>query len=307
MEDEDIALYAFDGTGNKDNPGDDKDSNVLKFYAAYEAGYTGPGKCLYISGVGTRWGLIGKFVGSLFGAGGKKRIKEDMKVLEKNFKRGDTMIDVVGFSRGSALALEFANQVRAEGVGRIKTPAIRFLGIWDTVASFGLPGNNINLGYHLTVPYNVETCCHAMALDERRSSFPLTRVVQNAYSDRRERNIREVWFRGYHSDIGGGNSNQGLSSIALSWMFQRAIDCKVIIPDAHLKKHARLRKPQAQCKKPGMDLIANEKRSIMGSDIVHESVAFRKTAGGFPVNNPPKGLRVVNDSGLILPKKFGEV
>ncbi len=301
-----MALYAFDGTGNKDNPGDDKDSNVLKFYAAYEATYTGPGKCLYIAGVGTRWGFIGKFAGSLFGAGGKTRIKEAMKALEANFKNGDTVIDVVGFSRGSALALEFANQVRAEGVNGLNAPEIRFLGIWDTVASFGLPGNNINLGYQLTVPYNVATCSHAISLDERRSSFPLTRVVQNAYSDRKERNIREVWFRGYHSDVGGGNSNQGLSSISLCWMFQRAMDCDISIPESHLKKHARLRKPQGQCKKPDMDLIPNEKRSIMPTDTVHESVAFRKTAGGFPANNPPKGLHVVGDDGKILPKTFGE-
>lgn len=299
-----MALYAFDGTGNKDNPGDDKDSNVLKFHAAYKDGYTGPGESPYIAGVGTRWGIIGRFAGSLFGAGGKTRIKEAMKALEGNFKKGDKTIDIVGFSRGSALALEFANKVCAEGVKGTKEPPIRFLGIWDTVASFGIPGNDINLGYHLTVPYNVENCCHAIALDERRCSFPLTRIVQNAYSDREERNIREVWFRGYHSDVGGGNSNQGLSSISLVWMFQRAMDCKIAIPDSHIKKHARLRKPKGQCKKPGMDKIANEKRPIMLTDIVHESVAFRKTAGGFPANNPPKGLSVVGNDGKVLQKGF---
>ncbi|MCZ6581541.1 MAG: DUF2235 domain-containing protein [Nitrospirae bacterium] len=299
-----MALYAFDGTGNKDNPGDGKDTNVLKFSTAYQDGYRGSGDCFYVEGVGTRWGIVGKFLGSIFGAGGQKRVREAMKALKRNFNKGDTRIDIIGFSRGAALALEFANEILEEGVHGVKEPPIRFLGIWDTVASFGIPGNNINLGFHLTVPSNVGTCCHAIALDERRFSFPLTRVVQNAYTGRKQRNIREVWFRGYHSDVGGGNSNQGLSSISLTWMFGRAKTCQIRIPDLHFNRHAALRKPDGPCKKPGMDLKANKKRSILLTDVVHESVSRRKMAGAFRANNPPKGLHVAGDNGKILRKRF---
>jgi hypothetical protein len=31
-----------------------------------------------------------------------------------------------------------------------------------------------------------------------------------------------VWFRGVHSDIGGGNGNRGLNDITLKWMFSKA-------------------------------------------------------------------------------------
>ena len=31
-----MALYAFDGTGNEDRDGDDRDSNVLDFFRAYD-------------------------------------------------------------------------------------------------------------------------------------------------------------------------------------------------------------------------------------------------------------------------------
>jgi hypothetical protein len=51
-----------------------------------------------------------------------------------------------------------------------------------------------------------------MALDERRLSFLPTRL-EGAY---------EVWFRGVHSDIGGGNTNRGLNDIALKWMMEKA-------------------------------------------------------------------------------------
>jgi uncharacterized protein (DUF2235 family) len=144
-----MAPYAFDGTGNKDNPGDGKDTNVLKFYQAYEEGYRAEGKCFYVAGVGTRWGKLGKLLGAVFGAGGHKRIREAMKALEKNFKKGDTATDIIGFSRGAAVALEFANEIHDQRVNGVKEPPIHFLGLWDTVASFGLPGNNVNLGYHL--------------------------------------------------------------------------------------------------------------------------------------------------------------
>ena len=82
-------------------------------------------------------------------------------------------------------------------------PKIRFLGVWDVVAAFGLAnlGNTaLNIGHHLSVPKsNLQYCFHALALDERRPSFSPTRL----------HGALEVWFRGVHSDVGGGNDNTG--------------------------------------------------------------------------------------------------
>jgi len=308
-----MAIYAFDGTMNKDYEGEGKDSNVLKFFNAYKDGCSGDAakkNCFYVSGVGTRHGYVGKLFGSLFGAGGQQRIEEAMEKLQENFNNGDEIIDIIGFSRGSALALEFANSVYDDGVEKNGTnikPGIRFIGLWDTVASFGLPGNNVNLGYNLNVPPNADRTYHAIALDERRQSFPLTRVVADALEDRNDRHVFEVWFRGFHSDVGGGNDNEGLSSIALDWMFRRAADCGIVIPADHITKHRDKMNPDADREKPGMDLIANRKRAIKPHDVVHHSVTSRSGGGEWSYNNPPKGLRVVNDEGEILPKGFGEV
>ncbi len=126
------------------------------------------------------------------------------------------MLDIIGFSRGAALALDFANEIHDNGINGEDAPTIRFLGLWYTVASFGLPGNNTNLGYELTVPKNVQVCRHAISLDERRASFPLTRVTQDKLSGLGPLDIEEVWFRGCHSDVGGGNDNEGLSHLALA-------------------------------------------------------------------------------------------
>ena len=299
-----FAVYAFDGTGNRDNPVDAKDTNVLKFFNAYKNGYNKNGENFYKSGVGTRGGLIGKVIGSIFGAGGQKRLKVAREALKKNFRKGDKDIDIVGFSRGAALALEFANEVDNMTIGGKKSPPIRFVGLWDTVASFGIPGNNINLGHNLGLAGNVKNCFHALSLDERRFTFPLTRVIQDTLSGATPTPTQEVWFRGFHSDVGGGNGNVGLSSIPLIWILHRAIDSGVRISPKQLDDHGMLRNPDAPCQKAGMDLKANRKRPILATDLVHESVTRRAKADKFSANNPPSGLRIAADSGQVLRRRF---
>ena len=59
-----------------------------------------------------------------------------------------------------------------------------------------------------------------MAIDEDRAFFPLTRLSKAGKAFTK---LREVWFRGVHSDVGGGNANLGLNWIALNWMFENAL------------------------------------------------------------------------------------
>ncbi len=217
-----MALYAFDGTWNqeKDAGKYDLNTNVVRFKDLY----TGP-KFFY-KGVGTKHGALGKFLGGAFGVGGHDRIEDATRDLAKQYAAGDTDIDIIGFSRGAALATHFANVI-GDGVkinGKVEKPAIRFLGVWDIVAAFGipinLPGfnfNRINLGYKLTLAKAVQSCYHAIALDEARQAFRPTRVLGGC----------EVWFRGVHSDVGGGNNNHALNDITLRWMLNKAIVCKL--------------------------------------------------------------------------------
>ena len=97
--------------------------------------------------------------------------------------------------------------------------------MWDVVAAFGLAnlGNTaLNIGHHLSLPESsLQYCFHAMALDERRPSFLPTRLL----------GAREVWFRGVHSDVGGGNTNRGLNDIALKWMLSKAKGASLPIAD----------------------------------------------------------------------------
>ena len=219
-----MALYAFDGTWNTAKDDEDphsKNTNVFRFHQAYHKhSHTND---FYVPGVGTRLAVVGKIFGGVFGLGELPRLNEAYDHLCRAWADNDHIIDIVGFSRGAATTLDFCHKLQERGIRKPGTnevvepnPKIRFLGVWDVVAAFGLAnlGNTgLNIGHHLAVPRaNLQYCFHALAIDERRPSFLPTRL----------HGACEVWFRGVHSDIGGGNTNRGLNDITLRWMMSKA-------------------------------------------------------------------------------------
>jgi uncharacterized protein (DUF2235 family) len=115
---------------------------------------------------------------------------------------------------------------------------IAFLGLWDTVSSvivprpdrFYVPSLQM-LPYTRTNP-SVMAVRHAMAIDERRRMFRLNawtdgQMFQGNPFDRaddRPQDVRQVWFSGVHSDIGGGYAEEesGPAKHALRWMLDEA-------------------------------------------------------------------------------------
>ena len=95
-----------------------------------------------------------------------------------------------------------------------------FLGVWDTVASLGVPGRLPT--YHRTeVPPFVGVARHALALHELRGwAFPP--VLFNRCAGR---DVKQVWFAGAHADVGGGYRERGLADISFDWMVQEARHC----------------------------------------------------------------------------------
>jgi len=287
-----MALYAFDGTWNEDEDAPEQDTNVIRFRDLYE------GPVEYRTGVGTRFGAIGRMLGGVFGMGGRSRIEEMYDALAENWQQGDRVIDIIGFSRGSALAVHFANVLGKAGVklpnGQTEKAKIRFLGVWDIVASFGIPidliinFHDINLGWSVdTVPDCVEHCCHAMALDERRQSFDLTRLNIGS----RNPNVEELWFHGVHSDVGGGNGNVARNSITLQWMLEKAGNCGLPISPRAIQLVAAACDPLASISS-NFDLISNPSREIHADDHFHPSSVQKRLAvdesAGFPVRAADK-------------------
>ena len=289
-----MALYVFDGTGNEDRDGDTRDSNALKFFQAYEdpKKNTDPGKelgSLYLKGIGTRARtFIGRTFSEAFGIGGHRRVRQAMDRLENNIEAGDAVVDIAGFSRGAALALSFAN----ESASKLKNVEVRYIGLFDVVGEFGLPGEHVNAGHNLHMPPNAHNVFHAMALDETRLLFPLTRLSGSAPATGVV--LQEVWFRGVHSDVGGGNNNGSLNPIALNWLFQSAKRCGLASRERDLVGN------KANVKKPATlsthKIDSEVKRRIRDTDLLHASVLIQ---AGDRFNNPSVELSRIDDLGTI--------
>lgn len=130
-------------------------------------------------------------------------------------------LSVFGFSRGAALARAFVNRVLASCERKgdqllYQGYPIRmsFLGLFDTVASFGAPAQNVRLPWderELIVPREVERCVHFVAAHELRYAFPVDLISQGGQL---LGNWVETLYPGVHTDVGGGYEpiNQGISN-----------------------------------------------------------------------------------------------
>ena len=208
--------------------------------------------------------------------------------MEANQAAGDKDIHAVGFSRGAALALSFANEIAH------KYPMLKvgFVGLFDVVGQFGLPGREINAGHNLGRPPTAARICHAMALDESRLFFPLTRLSRQGVNDPQ---LSEVWFRGVHSDVGGSGAREvpprGLASIPLNWMFVQAQAAGLQFDEQYVAANKALAHATAQMLE-NFDPIETAFRRLRDGDVVHESVTARDGC-----NNPTATCMVVSDLG----------
>src|ERR1035437_2405865 len=128
----------------------------------------------------------------------------------------------------------------------MRWPTIKFVGVWDTVASVIVPRPDRlylpslqQLAYTLQNP-SVKTFRQAMAIDERRRMFRLQpweqpqKFMLNRFSktnNEEPQDILQVWFAGVHADIGGGypEKESGLSKYPLLWMIEEAVKCGLAV------------------------------------------------------------------------------
>jgi uncharacterized protein (DUF2235 family) len=137
---------------------------------------------------------------------------------------------------------------------------IKFLGVWDTVASVLVPRRDRIVPQLLTLPYtrknpSVAVFRQAMAIDERRRMFRLNRwiepqpFVQNPFNKSAKptpQDSRQVWFAGGHGDIGGGypEDESGAAKFPLDWMIGEATAHGLQINPA-MRNHLILGRPRA--------------------------------------------------------------
>lgn len=130
----------------------------------------------------------------------------------------------------SALDPRYKAGLKKKGLSRLDIP-IKVVGVWETVGSLGIPriewlerlrlqtkSTKEFLFYDTSLNNNIEHAFQALALDEHRAAFSPA-VWEKPRGN--ETNLRQVWFSGVHTNIGGGYADQGQANITLAWMMSQ--------------------------------------------------------------------------------------
>jgi len=287
-------VVCCDGTGNEF--GESK-SNVVKLYkmlvhddsqiAYYHPGVGTMGARSALTGI-TRWWT--KVIGLAFGYGISDNIADAYQFLMRTFQPTDKLY-VFGFSRGAYTARALCGMLHIIGLLRedneglipysirmIKSRKIvfgvaadfkktfcreckpHFVGGWDTVSSVGWVYNVAHFpGTKAAHNADLQIVRHAVSIDERRAFFR-----QNLFgaANDTQQDIKELWFAGVHSDVGGSypEPESQLSQIALQWMVCEAEAAGLRI-DRHRKADILGGKPPYVAPDP---LTKNQHESLHG-------------------------------------------
>jgi uncharacterized protein (DUF2235 family) len=249
-------VVCCDGTGNEFA---ESKSNVVKLYKMlmvddsqvtyYHPGVGTMGARSALTGI-TRWWT--RVIGLAFGYGISDNIADAYQFLMRTFRPGD-VVYMFGFSRGAYTVRALCGMLHTIGLLREDNEGLipysirmikkkdmdfgvaadfkktfcreckpYFVGVWDTVSSVGWVYNVAHFpGTRAMHNPDFNIIRHAVSIDERRAFFR-----QNLFGTPHDnqQDIKEVWFAGVHSDVGGSypESEGQLSTIALQWMICEA-------------------------------------------------------------------------------------
>ena len=168
---------------------------------------------------------------------------------------------------------------------------VKFLGVWDTVDALGVPlFNKLNFiidwipffkhKYHnLVLSESVENARHALAIDDERITFH-PKLWDKEIKD--YQTMKQIWFCGMHTDVGGGYREQQLSDIPLLWMTMEAKKIGLRIYPKHKVKVNPEPNGFMHDSRKGFPGILFQKRirfwnsETHGNPVVHQSVLMRK-------------------------------
>ena len=258
-------VLCCDGTWNRadqESNGHPCPTNVVKLaYRVAKRDRATPQIIYYDQGVGTG-NVLDRYSGGAFGEGLDDNIFDAYRFLVANYEPDDELF-LFGFSRGAFTARSIAGMIRKCGIvkrtsvsqyvsamnlyrdskthpddllarsfkashscnGESDIP-IRFIGVWDTVGSLGIPLRGLrwltrrkHVFHDTELSKTVQTARHALAIDEHRAPFEPTLWMEKAKPNQ---TVEQVWFVGAHSDVGGGYPDTSLSDISLQWMLDEA-------------------------------------------------------------------------------------
>ena len=157
-------------------------------------------------------------------------------------------------ARGAA----FRARHGANLAGTDEPPVPYFIGVWDTVRALGVPGSGSLFAWRhafhsAALDPRVPYARQALSIDENRRAFK-PELWEETAADRASGRIRQVWFPGVHSDVGGGYRESELSDLALDWMIREATS----IPEPLIVDMTKL------ALKPSYQGLQHDERTGMG-------------------------------------------
>ncbi|KAI5481708.1 alpha-ketoglutarate dependent taurine dioxygenase [Pseudohyphozyma bogoriensis] len=195
----------------------------------------------YSSGLGSDSGTFGKLEGAAGSeAGLATKIEELYEFLSANWCPGDEVF-LFGFSRGAYEARMVASIV--DKIGFLNpTQMEQFPELFVALQKQGKNPDNAEIRdstEKLLTPFraaakvqaqeagnppflincvsHIELALHALALDETRKDFLPTKWKQTQKGKDKGQVLKQVWFAGSHSDVGGGWDQHDLADITLAW------------------------------------------------------------------------------------------
>jgi len=325
-----IVIFS-DGTGQKGGVG--SNTNVYKLFNMVED-RTERQIVFYDPGLGTNWR---KITGLIAGHGFSKNILDCYRFIFENFEAEDqiylfgfsrgaaTVRSLSGFihlfgvlpiSRPDLIKQAFKiYKIKNKDERKKKADAfilkhhtmwckIKFLGVWDTVAALGLPVKWLSSLLDIFFPHrfhsfdlsnSVEFARHALSIDEERKSF--LPVIWNPIKNDVDGKMKQVWFSGVHTDVGGGYAEEELSNIALKWMIQEATAKNLIIYE---KSDAYKKLISSKTDIDGM--MHNEQKEFPGKLLRRKKRSWNKETHGEPCIHESVFERTKNSDNTDIPK-----
>lgn len=200
---------------------------------------------------------------------------------------------------------------------------IAFVGVWDTVAAYGLPIDELTRAVNRWIwPMTfekshllpcVERARQALSLDdERRTFFPIpwspTDADGNEIGPDR---LCQLWFAGVHSNIGGGYPDDRLAYVPLCWLIEEAQIAGLRFKADTVARYADLASENGRIYDSRAQLgffyryHPRDSKTLLGqfAPLVDWSVLFRMADGsdGYAPLSLPLDFRIRMPNGTVVP------
>jgi hypothetical protein len=207
-------------------------------------------------------------------------------------------------------------------LGLTQAVDVKCIGVWDTVGALGIPVNPLlqrifpflpsfmreYSWFDTRVDTHIKNAFQALALDERRFPFGPTLWEKPEGSTT---NVKQVWFPGVHSNVGGSYADAGIADITLAWMMDQLAGNTSSHPSG-FKPHDWIKFEEdyitfwRECEADWYDKHKKQEYKGWGMGYLYNNVYFPTSLTGTRTRAPGRYFRTVYETGKPDPQHLLE-